>query len=105
MVCLLSNHESVEAMFATASILPISVLTLLAASQLASAQTIQPIPSCPPGKVAQNQHQSNNAVQRTANMKEESRKHADSPRVSDSGGGNTHTTPVDGRPLDPLNCR
>ena len=93
-------------MFAQALIVPISAVTLLVGSQLVSAQSIQPISPCPPGKIAQNRTDSG---QRTANItEEERRKRADTPRLTDnydSGGGNTQTAPVEGRPIDPLDCR
>lgn len=96
-------------MFAKALILPIGAATLLAASQFASAQSIQPISPCPPGKVAQNYNRGTDSGQRTANITDqERRKRADSPRLTDnydSGGGNRQTAPVAGGPIDPMDCR
>jgi len=63
-------------MFAKALMLPISAVTLLGASQFASAQSIQPTSPCPPGKIAQNKS-GTDSHQRTANITEESRKRAD----------------------------
>jgi hypothetical protein len=99
------NDERLEDMFAKALILPISTVTLLAASQFASAQSIQPISPCPPGKVAAMNH---NRRTETANITEERRKAGDKPRLAnnyDSGGGNTQTAPVTGKPIDPMDCR
>jgi len=92
-------------MFAKASVLPLSAATLLAASHFASAQSIQPISPCPPGKVAAMNH---NRRTDTAQIKEERRKREDVPRLAgnyDSGGGNTQMAPVAGQPIDPMDCR
>jgi hypothetical protein len=95
-----------KTMVAKPLILPISAATLLAASQFASAQSIQPISPCPPDKVAAMNH---SRGQQTANVtEEERRKRADSPRLThnyDSGGGNRQTAPVAGGPIDPMDCR
>ena len=48
------------------------------------------------------------ALARTANITEERRKPGDKPRLAnnyDSGGGNTQTAPVTGKPIDPMDCR
>ena len=99
------NDERLRGMFAKALILPIGAATLLVGSQLATAQSIQPISPCPPGKVAAMNHSRGTD---TAQIREESRKRADAPRVAgnyDSGGGNTQTAPVAGQPIDPMGCR
>jgi hypothetical protein len=104
----MSSHERFEAMFAKALVLPISAVTLLAASQFASAQSIQPISPCPPGKIAQNNNLGTNSGQRTANITEERRKGEDSQRLAEnhgSGHRNTQGKLVAGQPIDPMGCR
>jgi hypothetical protein len=91
-----------------ARFLPISAVIMLAASQLASAQSIQPTSPCPPGKIAQNKSPGTDTGQRTAQINEERRKGADNPRLADnydSGGRNKQMKPVAGQPIDPMGCR
>jgi hypothetical protein len=58
--------ERFEAMFRKALILPICTLSLLAASQFASAQNVQPASPCPPGTVAQNYNRGTESGGQTA---------------------------------------
>jgi hypothetical protein len=53
-------------MFRQALILPVCTLSLLAASQFASAQAIQPANPCPPDKTAQNYNRGTESGGQTA---------------------------------------
>jgi hypothetical protein len=83
-------------------ILPICTLSLLAASQFASAQAIQPSSPCPPGKVAQNYNRGTETGGQTAQNYD--RGTGGNMQVAQNYDRGT-STQVAGRPIDPLDCR
>jgi hypothetical protein len=125
----MSNDERFEAMFRKTLTLPICAVTLLAATQFASAQSIKPSSPCPPGTVAQNYNRGTETGGQTAqnfNRGTESGSQtaqnynrgtegAQTAQNYDRGtGGNTQvaqnydrgaSAQVAGRPIDPLDCR
>jgi hypothetical protein len=98
-----------------ALILPICTLSLLAASQLASAQSIQPANPCPPGKIAQNYNRGTESGGQTAQNYNRGTEGAQTAQNYDPGtGGNAQvaqnfnrgtSAPVVGRPVDVVDCR
>jgi hypothetical protein len=121
--------ERFEAMFRKALILPICTLSLLAASQFASAQNVQPASPCPPGTVAQNYNRGTESGGQTAQnynrgtetggqTAQNYNRGTESAQVAqnyDHGtGGNAQvaqnfnrgtSAPVVGRPIDVADCR
>jgi hypothetical protein len=117
-------------MFRKALILPICTVSLLAASQFASAQSIQPANPCPPGKIAQNYNRGTESGGQTAqnynrgtesgsqtaqNYNRGTEGGSQTAQNYDRGtGGNAQvaqnfnrgtTAPVVGRPIDVADCR
>jgi Skp family chaperone for outer membrane proteins len=88
-------------MFRKAAILPICTVTLLAASQFAAAQSIQPISPCPPGKVAQNHNRGTEGAQTAQKHDRGTGGNVQTAQNSDRG----TSLQVAGRPIDPLDCR
>jgi hypothetical protein len=110
-----ANDERFKAMFRKALILPICAMGLLAASQFASAQAIQPANPCPPGKTAQNYNRGTESGSQTAQNYNRGTEGAQVAQNYDRGtGGNAQvaqnfnrgtSAPVVGRPVDVVDCR
>ena len=123
-----ANDERFKAMFRKALILPICAVGLLAASQFASAQAIQPANPCPPGKTAQNYNRGTESGSQTAQNYNRGTEGAQTAQNYNRGtesaqvaqnydrgtGGNAQvaqnfnrgtSTLVGGRPIDVVDCR
>jgi hypothetical protein len=97
----MSNDERFEAMFRKSLTLPICAVSLLAATQFASAQSIKPSSPCPPGTVAQNYNRGTEGAQTAQNYDRGTGGNSQVAQNYDRG----TSAQVAGRPIDPLDCR
>ena len=88
-------------MFRKALNLPVCTMALLAATEFATAQSIQPTSPCPPGKVAQNYHRGMSADSKIA----QNLGHGAGGAQSAQNSGRDASLQVAGKPIDPLDCR